>query len=217
MNNSDDEYLWISELRQFVYCRRRWALIHIEQQWADNHLTVSGQIMHERCHDEEILERRGDLLVSRSMRVCSHRLGITGACDVVEFHQSDDGIALTGQEGRWNVVPVEYKHGNFETSDQYQLCAQAMCLEEMLVCDIPYGYLFYGKPRRRTKVDFSDELRGYVEKSLVEMRLLYKKGHTPKVKTSKACKSCSLADLCLPVLCGSVSAKKYINEHMDED
>ena len=211
-------YLMISGIQHFIFCRRQWALIHIEQQWLENLLTVEGNIMHEKCHDEEFTEKRGDLLISRGMRVISHTMGVTGACDVVEFHASEEGISINGQKGKWNPVPIEYKRGKKKTdsSDEFQLCAQAMCLEEMLVCDIPFGYLFYGESKRRTKVEFTQEMRNGIKDIFQEMYLLYDRGHTPKVKKTNACKSCSLAEVCLPVLCGRISVTEYINNHLKE-
>ena len=136
-----DGYLMISGIQHFSFCRRQWALIHLEQQWAENLRTTEGHLLHQRCHDETFREKRGDLLVVRGLRVISHRLKMTGACDVVEFHADPEGIALEGFSGLWLPVPVEYKHGSPKSNDadRLQLCAQAMALEEMLVCAQVHG------------------------------------------------------------------------------
>lgn len=129
----------LSALQHFVFCRRQWALIHLEQQWAENTRTAEGELMHRRAHDEKQIEKRGDLLLWRGLHVRSERLGLSGLCDVVEFHQDPQGIPLPGYDGLWQPYPVEYKRGRPKPhdADQLQLCAQALCLEEMLLCAIP--------------------------------------------------------------------------------
>lgn len=161
MSYQEEDYLPLSGLQHFVFCRRQWALIHIEQQWSENLLTVDGTLMHKNAHDQERREKRGDLLVVRGMPAFSAGLGISGQCDVVEFRKSPEGVSLRGQEGLWQPFPVEYKRGRPKEhqADELQLCAQAMCLEEMLCCAIPAGALYYGEPRRRTEVTFTEELR----------------------------------------------------------
>ena len=215
----EEDFLQLSGIQHFVFCRRQWALIHIEQLWAENLRTVEGDILHQRAHDETFSEKRSDLLISRGLRVFSKTLGITGACDVVEFHTSSNGVPIVGQKGTWQPIPVEYKRGKPKEhdADELQLCAQAMCLEEMLVCSIPQGYLYYGEPKRRTKVLLSEELRQRVITITTEMHQLYQKGHTPKVKPTNGCKACSLIELCVPKLCKNASASAYIRAHLQED
>lgn len=207
------DYLLISGLQHFSFCRRQWALIHIEQQWAENLLTIQGLLMHEKAHGE-MTEKRGDQLITRGLHVCSHQLKITGICDIVNFDKDQNGISLYGHKGKYRVTPVEYKRGRPKShmADALQLCAQAICLEEMLCCEIPYGYLFYGQTRRRTPIEFSAELRKCVVDAIDEMRLLYQRGHTPKVKTSSKCGACSLKEICLPVLTKRKSASRYIKD-----
>ena len=146
MSWQEEDYLPLSGLQHFVFCRRQWALIHIEQQWAENYWTVDGDILHEKAHDPEKRERRGDLLITRGMPIHSPTLGVSGQCDVVEFRRDDYGTALRGEEGLWVPFPVEYKRGKPKEhqADELQLCAQALCLEEMLCCPVPAGALFYG-------------------------------------------------------------------------
>ena len=214
----DDDFLQLSGLQHFLFCRRQWALIHIEQQWAENYRTTDGELMHEKAHDRGASESRRDLYIVRGLRIFSKTLGLSGECDVVEFHRDACGVTLAEKAGRWLPFPVEYKHGEPKAGnyDAAQLCAQAMCLEEMLCCTIPEGALFYGQTRRRQPVEFTAELREQVRAAAEEMHQLYRRGHTPKVKPSKACSACSLKELCLPVLCRDRSVKAYLSASMEE-
>lgn len=215
----EEEYLMLSGLQHFAFCRRQWALIHIEQQWEENLRTVEGELMHERCHDEQQTEKRGNLLIVRGMRVASPTLGVSGACDVVEFHTDSNGISLFGREGLWQPFPIEYKHGKPKPhkADELQLCAQAMCLEEMLACEISEGALFYGETARRQSVLFTEELKNTVRDMLKEMHDYFSRGYTPKVKPSKSCQACSLKELCLPKLYRKRSAKEYLMQRIGEE
>lgn len=216
---SEDEYLMLSGLQHFAYCRRQWALIHIEQQWAENERTIEGQIFHATAHNSEKIEKRGNLLIVRGMRIKSSVLGMTGICDVVEFHKTKQGITLFSYEGLWNPYPVEYKKGlpKANDADVLQLCGQAICLEEMLACKIPKGSLFYGENRRRMDVEFTDELRCQVYKIADEMHDMWGKGYTPKVKPHKGCNACSLKEICLPKLRKAKSVEVYINSRLVEE
>lgn len=175
--------------------------------------------MHERAHDSSQRERRGDLLILRGLPVFSATLGISGQCDVVECYADKDGVALYGEDGLWRPYPVEYKRGQPKENDAdaLQLCAQAMCLEEMLCCTIPQGALFYGEPKRRTVVELDDALRQQVQEMLAEMHELARRGHTPKVKPSKSCNACSLRELCLPALMRRQTVRRYLNRAMEEE
>lgn len=214
----EEDYLQLSGLQHFVFCRRQWALIHIENQWAENYRTTDGALLHERVHDQEARESRGDLLIVRGLAIHSARLGISGQCDAVEFRRDPAGVSLRGREGLWLPYPVEYKRGKPKEhdADVLQLCAQAMCLEDMLCCEIPRGALYYGEPRRRTAVSFTPELRRRVQDSLAEMHQLYDRHHTPKVKTSKSCNACSLKNLCLPKLMTRRKASDYLLGALEE-
>lgn len=211
---SEDNYLLLSGIQHFAFCRRQWAMIHIEQQWADNYRTTAGELMHKKAHDADSFEKRGNLLTIRGMRISSHELGLSGQCDIVEFHQNKSGISLSGYEGKWNLVPVEYKHGapKENNADELQLCAQAICLEEMLQTDIPAGYLYYGETRHRSYVEFTDGLRQEVQKAAKEMHDLFLRGYTPNVKPTKKCKACSLENLCVPRLQKTVKVREYIEQ-----
>ena len=214
----EEDFLQLSGLQHFKFCRRQWALIHIENQWAENFRTTDGAILHENAHNGDFTESRGNLIITRDMRIFSRTLGVSGACDVLEFHRGENGIPLKGKKGLWQPYPVEYKRGRpKETSmDALQLCGQAMCLEEMLCCSIPEGALFYGEPRRRTVVFFTPELRETVRRDSDEMHQLYHRGHTPKAKPSKSCSACSLKELCLPQLVRRESVQTYLRRAMEE-
>ncbi len=172
--------------------------------------------MHERAHNEVLSERRGNTVISRGINIFSRKLGVSGKCDVLEFHRDDGGVQIFGWPGLWQPFPVEYKRGEPKQNDcdAAQLCAQAMCLEEMLCCQISRGSLFYGQTRRRENVDFTAELRNKVFDSLAEMHVLYKRGYTPKGKPSKSCNACSLKELCLPALMRRQSVKDYLEDNL---
>lgn len=213
---AEEDYLMLSGIQHFAFCKRQWAMIHIEQQWAENYKTTAGEIMHKKAHDESAFEKRGNLLTVRGLRISSRSLGLSGQCDVVEFHQDENGIDLFGYEGKWNIVPVEYKRGTVKenNADELQLCAQAVCLEEMFQKDIPEGFLYYGENRRRHQVKFTFELRSEVKRTAVKMHEMFRRGHTPSAKPSKQCKSCSLENLCLPKLQKSGDVRKYIEKNI---
>lgn len=215
---TQDDLLPLSGIQHFLFCRRQWALIHVEMQWKENALTAEGRIMHQRADDPFFTETRNGVITARSVPVASYRLGISGVCDVVEFTASPDGVRLPGRDGLYLAAPVEYKRGKpkREPVDEAQLCAQAMCLEEMLALSIPRGYLYYGETRHRVEVELTGELRGLVRDMSSEMHAYFSRGYTPRVKTSKACHSCSLADVCLPVLQENViAASKYIKHQIE--
>ncbi len=212
----EENYLALSGIQHFAFCRRQWALIHVERQWAENLRTVEGDLLHQRAHDETQAESRGDMRIIRGLRVVSHQLCVQGICDVVEFHRDPTGISLVGWEGSWLPYPIEYKRGKPNTygADELQLCAQAMCLEEMLLCKIPEGSLFYGESRRRTRVALDEPLRQKVASILSEMRALYARGHTPQATPSKGCAACSLKEVCLPRLDRLQSVSSYLRLHL---
>ncbi len=219
MDYKEGDFLQLSGLQHFKFCRRQWALIHIENQWAENFRTVDGALMHKNAHDKGFRESRGDLLITRGMNVFSRTLGVSGACDVLEFFRSADGVPLDGREGLWQPYPVEYKRGapNDQSGDALQLCGQAMCLEEMLCCAIPEGALYFGEIRRRIAVSFTEELRQNVRDSLDEMHALYRRGYTPKVKPTRACNACSMKELCLPKLMHTRPVKDYLRGSLENE
>lgn len=220
MEYREEDYLMLSGIQHFSFCRRQWALIHIEQQWDENLRTVEGNLFHQKAHDGYSSEKRKDVIISRGMPVFSRKMGVSGVCDIVEFHRDDEkGISIYGREGKYLVYPVEYKKGQpkEEESDLLQMAAQAMCLEEMLACDITKGYLFYGEIRRRIEVVLDEGLRQRVSDSFAEMHQYFQRRFTPKVKRTKACNACSLKNLCLPQLMKDRSVKEYISRRIGEE
>lgn len=209
----------LSALQHFAFCRRQWGLIFLERQWAENARTAEGQVFHETAHHGPESEARGDLLILRGLRVASPSLRLGGICDVVEFHRSPSGVSLAGREGLWLPYPVEYKKGSDQTkeSDEVQLCGQALCLEEMLCCQIPEGSLFYGETRRRTRVAFDETLRQRTLDLLHELLGYMDRGYTPGAKLHKGCNACSLRDICLPKLSRAPSVADYIHDRAGED
>jgi CRISPR-associated exonuclease Cas4 len=219
---SEDELLPISALADLVYCERRAALHHMEYVWEDNLFTAEGTLLHERA-DEPETEVRGDVRIVRALRLRSLRLGLSGKADVVEFHRVAEGegaaVYLEGVKGRWRPVPVEYKRGHLRQEESYevQLCAQALCLEEMLNVVVPAGAVFYGKTRRRLGIDFDEKLRGETEKAAQRLHELLKGDSTPKAIEGPKCRNCSLVDLCLPNATGSGnSAAGYLSKAVSE-
>jgi len=191
----------------------------LERQWAENARTAEGQVFHETAHHGPESEARGELLILRGLRVASPSLRLGGICDVVELHRSPSGVPLVGREGLWLPYPVEYKKGSDQTreSDEVQLCGQALCLEDMLCCQIPEGSLFYGETRRRTRVAFDGTLRQRTLDLLHELLGYMDRGYTPGAKLHKGCNACSLRDICLPKLSRAPSVADYIHDRAGED
>lgn len=214
----EEDFLLLSGIQHFAFCRRQWALAYIEMQWNENLRTVEGHILHEKAHDGFSSEKRGDVITSRGMPIFSRTLGANGVCDIVELRLDENGITLAGREGRYLPVPVEYKRGKPKEGDEdtLQLAAQAICLEEMLLCSVPYGYLYYGETNHRTRVEIDGVLRTKVYAAFTEMHELYERRYTPRVKPTKACNACSLRDLCLPKLLKVVSAGDYLKNRIEE-
>jgi len=205
----EEDLIMLSALQHYIFCERQCALIHIEQAWAENRLTAEGRIMHERVH-EEGNESRGDVRIARGVPLRSLELGIVGMADVVEFHRID--------KNQRQPFPVEYKRGKpkFDHSDAIQLCAQAMCLEEMLGIAVPEGALFYGRTRRRFDVLFDDSLRTEVHETAKRVHELIASGVTPPPVYEKRCESCSLIGECMPRnIEKRLSVKRYLKRMIE--
>lgn len=192
---NEDDLLPISALQHLLFCERQCALIHIEQAWSENIFTAQGRILHEKVHQENA-ERRKDIRIEHGMPLRSLRLGMVGKADVVEFHRTPDGI--------WQPFPVEYKRGRRkpDNRDNVQLCAQALCLEEMLRVAVPHGAIYYGKERHRTDVEFDEALRKETEATAGRLRRLIDSGKTPPPVYEEKCDTCSLLGICLPKTIG---------------
>lgn len=216
--DADDDLL-LSGIQHFAFCKRQWALIHLEGQWKENVRTVKGAIVHEKAHDASLTEKRGNLLIVRGLRVSSETLGASGQLDVVEFHRGTTGAHLHGQEGLWMPYPVEYKKGKPKDGpeDVLQLCAEALCLEEMFCCDVPEGCLYYDEIHRRERISFDEALRADVRRAFSEMHDYARRGHTPRVKPAKHCRACSLEPVCLPRAYKKWDVAAYYAHHLEEE
>ena len=228
---TEDELLPISALQHVAFCERQWALIHLEGVWAENQLTAEGRVMHDRAH-EPGTESRGDIRISRGLRLRSLRLGLSGIADVVEFHLCGrpgdagrtwpvaGGVCLPGISGLWTPFPVEYKRGRPKSGpyDEIQLCAQALCLEEMLGVQVSRAALFYGKPVRRFEVALAPSLREETERLALRVHELMPLGVTPPpIYEKKKCDSCSLISMCMPDrLSEHRTVEDYIVSVLDE-
>lgn len=218
VNNEEERYLMLSGIQHFQFCHRQWALIHIEQQWEENVRTIEGQHLHQKADQPFVREKRGSKLIVRAMPIQSRELRLSGICDVVEFIRDEKGVEITGAEGKYSAYPVEYKRGKPKKNDAdlVQLTAQAICLEEMLLCEIEKGYMYYHEIKHRVEVPLTQELKNNVKVIAKKMHHYYEKRHTPKVKTGSFCKSCSLQHICLPKLMNKRSVKSYIEGTVNE-
>lgn len=213
----EEDLLPISALQHLSFCERQWGLIHLEGVWDENRLTAEGRHLHDRADIEET-EVRGDVRIARGLRLRSLRLGLSGKADVVEFYrvkEADEtcGIRLEGVKGLWQPVPVEYKRGKpkLEPCDEIQICAQALCFEEMRSVPVPKGMLFYGMPRRRYEVAFDDALRQKTEALCNRLHELSNAGKTPEAEYGEKCRNCSLFNYCMPkTVGGRKKVEKYL-------
>lgn len=200
----ENDFIQLSALQHYLFCRRQCALIHIEQVWEENFLTAQGRIMHENADDRRIEERKG-IRIERGLPLKSAELGLSGKADVVEFLRKDR---------QWIPFPVEYKRGKPKQNDcdRIQVCAQALCLEEMMAVNIPAGALYYGKTKHRTDVEFTPELRENVKQAAISVHKFLSAGNIPIAEYSKRCKACSIFDACQPV---HASKRKIVAEYFN--
>ncbi len=207
---SESDLLPLSALQHICFCERQCALIHVEQVWMENRFTAEGRIMHERV-DSGKTESRGNVRVAFALSLRSLRLGLVGKADVVEFHREK----APGGGIIWRPFPVEYKRGRPKKNscDKIQLCAQAICLEEMLGIEIPAGALFYGKTRRRQEVGFDEALRAATADAARKLHALVSSGRTPAPVYTAKCENCSFLGTCLPKTMGrQKSALAYLQK-----
>lgn len=201
-----DNFLQLSGIQHFAFCKRQWGLIHIDGIWEDNDLTASGNIVHRNVDEGISKEKRNDLRILRSLRVVSYELRLSGICDVVEVYHTEDGLL--------SVFPVEYKHGSPKRSDcdRVQLCAQAMALEEMFDIPVTSGAIYYHTIRRREDVQISEQLRDLTRTLAGEMHRFFDEGKVPAPKFDSFCVSCSIYNRCLPeTTYRQSSVKSYFN------
>lgn len=217
---SDDELLSVSALQHLEFCPRRCALIHVEGLWQENAQTAEGRVLHQRVHQESS-ENVAGVRVARQLRLSSRELGLFGVADVVEFHPLPDsavaGVELPGSSGRWQAFPIEYKRGRRRPEMSYlvQLCAQALCLEEMLAATVPAGALYHGKSRRRQAVTFDGALRRRTRQRAAELHTLLAAGRVPPPVPGPKCRFCSLAQVCVPKLPPGRSAREYLARRLE--
>lgn len=219
MRYADEDLLPLSGIQHFYFCKRQWGLIHIEHQWEDDIRTTEGSYIHRRADDPFNDEIRGGVMTTRSVPLVSYTLGLRGIADVVEYTSSRMGVELSGHEGRWLVKPIEYKRGKpkRDARDEVQLCAQAICLEEMLETRIERAEIYYHEIRRRTAVSLTDDLREAVYALSDEMHDLFNRGETPPAESGKPCRYCSLLNICVPKLTRKKNiVSKYISKHIRE-
>lgn len=219
---TEDEMLMLSGIQHFMFCPRQWALIHIEQQWADNKLTAEGNILHQNVDNPFYRQKNGDVITLRSLHIASKELGLYGITDAVELVPSDspeDSITHNRYKGFWKPYPVEYKRGRQKPDerDEVQLAAQAMCLEEMYGINIQYGALYYNEVKHRSVVLISDSLRRITRQCAEQMHSIFKSGIIPKFHKASHCRSCSLKDICLPETDNCPQVSNYLNRNLYED
>lgn len=217
MSYTEDDFLLLSGIQHFNFCKRQWALIHIEQQWQENQHTILGNILHEKADKPFLKESRKDIIISRAMPISSYMLGFSGILDVCEFHLSSSGVKLEKHKGLWQPTIVEYKKGKekIHDSDILQLVAQAMCLEEMYNISINEGCLYYFTTNKRISVEITNQMKEKVISISQEMHTLYKNSITPSAEFFKNCQQCSLYDICMPRI--SKRKKSVVNYLFGED
>jgi len=201
--NSDSRLVPLAALQHYAFCPRQCALIHNEQAWAENWFTAQGQVLHQRV-DSGAPETRKGIRYERGVLVNAPKLGLTGKLDLLEIEKSSG-----------NYTPVEYKRGKpkVENWDRIQVCAQALCLEEMNDTNIEEGALWYWQTRHRIPVIFDVELRKQTQNAIFAVKKLFSGASTPKqVASIKQCRSCSLAEICQPDLIRNDHSEQYLEE-----
>lgn len=219
---NDDDMLMLSGIQHYRFCPRQWALIHIEQQWADNRLTMEGEVLHKHVDDAAYRQKCGDYISLRSVNIASHELGLYGISDIIELHPTDDktdSISHPKYPGRWLPYPVEYKHGRPKKNevDEVQLAAQAMCIEEQYGIHIGWGAFFYYEIRHRVEVEITPFLRGIVIQCAEEMHAIFNRGRLPSIVQVKHCDRCSLKDICMPDSANQPAVSTYLKHNLYEE
>ena len=220
--HTEDEMLMLSGIQHFMFCPRQWALIHIEQQWAENKLTTEGQILHRNVDNPFYRQKNGDVITLRSLHIASKQLGLYGITDAVELipaDSSENTITHNRYKGYWKPYPIEYKRGRQKPDerDEVQLTAQAMCLEEMYGIRIPSGAIYYDEVKHRETNLFSDSLRGTTIQCAKQMHEVFHSGTLPRATKQQHCKNCSLVDICMPEISNCTLARTYLIKNLYED
>ncbi len=222
MYYDDDDMLMLSGIQHYMFCPRQWALIHIEQQWADNRLTAEGELLHKNVDDPSYRQKNRDTITLRAVHVASHTLGLYGICDAIELlpaDTKDDAITHPRYAGYWKPYPIEYKRGHRKPDecDEVQLAAQVICLEEMYGIHIAEAALFYNETRHRVAVTIDDQLRQLTNDLSAAMHNTFEKGITPLAVERPGCKKCSLLDICIPELTQKNNVSQYLKKSFDEE
>lgn len=222
MYYDDDQMLMLSGIQHYMFCPRQWALIHVEQQWADNRLTAEGEVLHKNVDDPSYRQKNGGTITLRGVHIASHALGLYGICDAIELLPSEtkeNAITHPKYSGYWRLYPIEYKRGHRKPDewDAVQLAAQVMCLEEMYEIQIPEAALFYYETRRREVVSINEPLRRLTYKLSEAMHKTFDGGITPKAVPQHGCKNCSLFDICSPELTKKTTVAYYLKKSFDEE
>lgn len=210
---TEDDMLMLSGIQHIVFCPRQWALIHLEEEWQENALTIEGQILHNRVDNPYLNTKEDNKIIYRAHRLASYQLGLTGIADVIEWEPVENGgITLPKKQGIWLPHPVEYKHGSSKQNDcdRIQLTAQVICLEEMYHIQIDQAFLFYARTRRRELVDINEDLRKQTFNYAELMHNIYDSQKLPEPQLTAACKSCSLNSICTPR--ASRNVKSYLKQ-----
>ena len=218
----EDNMLMLSGIQHYMFCPRQWALIHIEQQWAENKLTVEGNILHNNVDNPQYRQKNGDTITLRSVHIASKVLGLYGIADAIELYPSDskeDAIQHPSYPGYWHLFPIEYKRGHSKPDerDEVQLAAQVICLEEMYQINISQAALYYHETRHREIITINEHLRQLTHQCADAMHKIFETGFTPKATKIKGCKSCSLVDLCNPELNYRQDVKQYLKKSLYEE
>ena len=222
MTYSDDDMLMLSGIQHYRFCPRQWALIHIEQYWDDNRLTMEGSLMHKHADDPFYRQKCGDYISLRSVNIASHQLGLYGVTDVVELHPSDDminSITHPRYTGHWLPYPVEYKHGKPKRheEDEVQLAAQVMCLEEQYNIHINYGAFYYAELRHRIEVEITENLRSIVVDCAQQMHKIFLSGTIPPIQRGRHCDKCSFNNICMPSSVDCTKVSYYLKKNLYEE
>lgn len=219
---TEDDMLMLSGIQHFMFCPRQWALIHIDQQWEENRLTMEGQLLHTHVDNPSYRQKNGETITLRSVSIASKTLGLYGVTDAVELlpaTEEEGGILHKAYPGLWKPFPVEYKRGKPKRTsiDEVQLAAQVICLEEMYDIHIEYGALYYGETRHREVISINQTLRNQTIECAKEMHRVFQTGTIPKAEKGKHCKNCSLVDICMPDMENCSKVSTYLKKHLYEE
>lgn len=222
MMYTEDELLMLSGIQHFMFCPRQWALIHIEQQWGENRLTMEGQLLHMNVDNPEYRQKNGDIITLRSVAIASRKLGLYGVTDAVELlpaNGDEKGIRHKAYPGLWKPLPVEYKRGKPKRTpiDEVQLAAQVICMEEMYGIEIKCGALYYGEIRHREIVAIDDRLRQHTVDCAERMHQIFRSGIVPQAEKCRHCRNCSLLDICMPDIADRTRVSTYLKKHLYEE